>query len=202
MELDWRKEVDRAAWTPSIQSMSVTFAGRLWRMGGFVVQGESSSSDWRNMVVGGWSHLDPRYSGSCLETARRWSTSCAQWKAMVAGRDADIPGMKATSRPSTMSGQPKTVSTGRRQRPRLHGSRARFTRPSLHNGRLWVMGGGHWGKNPMLYRDVWSSFGWDQMDRTFEQGCVARPHLGNCCILRRTALDYGRLHRPAPRRRQ
>ena len=37
----------------------------------------------------------------------------------------------------------------------------------------------------------------DQMERTFEQGCVARPYLGNCCILRRTALDYGRLHRPA-----
>src|SRR2546421_7305710 len=36
--IDWRKETDRVAWTPSVSSMSVAFAGRMWRMGGFVKQ--------------------------------------------------------------------------------------------------------------------------------------------------------------------
>jgi hypothetical protein len=32
--IDWRMETDRAAWTPSAKD--VAFAGRMWRMGGFV----------------------------------------------------------------------------------------------------------------------------------------------------------------------
>ena len=108
--IDWRKEIDRAPWTRSGQSMSVAFAGRLWRMGGFV-KGEPVLP-----ISEIWSSLD----------GRTWTLAVAApaWKARGGGAlvvhngklwllgGTRHPENEGDQPPSTMSGQPKTVSTG------------------------------------------------------------------------------------------
>ena len=39
--LDWSRETDQAPWSPTIQAMTASFAGRLWRMGGFFPQSQT-----------------------------------------------------------------------------------------------------------------------------------------------------------------
>lgn len=51
--VDWRKEVSGAAWTQSAKSMSVSFAGRMWRMGGFLPEENRPMSEI-------WSSVDGR----------------------------------------------------------------------------------------------------------------------------------------------
>jgi len=154
--IDWRKEVDRAAWTPSGQSMSVTFAGRLWRMGGFVVQesqvlpiGEIwSSADGRTWTLAtaapAWR---PRGGGALVvHNGRLWLLGGTRHPR----NEGDQPALGDVW--STENGVDWTeVAANAPWKPRA------FHSVIVHNGRLWVIGGGHWGKNPMFYRDVWSS---------------------------------------------
>ena len=153
--IDWRKEVDRAGWTPSIQSMSVTFAGRLWRMGGFVVQGSQvlpigeiwSSADGRTWTLAtaapAWR---PRGGGALVvHNGRLWLLGGTRQR-----NEGDQPALGDVW--STENGVDWTeVAANAPWKPRA------FHSVIVHNGRLWVMGGGHWGKNPMFYGDVWSS---------------------------------------------
>ena len=155
--IDWRKEVDRAAWTPSGQSMSSSFAGRMWRMGGFV---ENKS---RFIPIGEiWSSVDGR-TWTLATTAPAWrprgggALVVHNEKLWLLGgtrhprNEGDQPAFSDVW--STENGVDWTeVMANAPWRPRsLHSV-------VVHNGQLWVMGGGHWGKNPTLYRDVWSSF--------------------------------------------
>ncbi|WP_292610129.1 hypothetical protein, partial [Nitrobacter sp. 62-13] len=34
--ITWHKEIEQSSWTQAAQSMNVAFAGRMWRMGGFI----------------------------------------------------------------------------------------------------------------------------------------------------------------------
>ena len=152
----WRKEVDRAAWTPAEQSMNVTFAGRMWRMGGFV------EKENRSLPISEiWSSLD----------GRSWilATITPGWDARGGGRlvvyNEKLWLLGGTRHPrnegiepnfgdvwSTENGVDWTkVISKAPWKPRA------FHSTIAHSDRLWVMGGGHWGKNPLLYRDVWSS---------------------------------------------
>ena len=154
--IDWRKEVDRAAWTPSQHSMSVTFAGRMWRMGGFV---EKKNRFLPISEI--WSSLD----------GRTWilATITPGWEARGGGTLVVYNGklwlLGGTRHPqnegiepnfgdvwSTENGVDWTeVISKAPWKPRA------FHSAIAHTDRLWVMAGGHWGKNSMLYRDVWSS---------------------------------------------
>lgn len=154
--IDWRKEIDRAAWTPSGQSMSVTFAGRLWRMGGFIERENRvvpiseiwSSADGRNWTLAIAAPAWRARGGGALvvHTGKLWLLGGTQHPK----NEGDQPAFSDVW--STENGVDWTVATLKAPwKPRA------FHSAIAHDGRLWVMGGGHWGKNPTLYRDVWSS---------------------------------------------
>ena len=155
--INWKKEIDRAAWTPSAHSMNVTFAGRMWRMGGFV------EKDNRFLPISEiWSSLDGRI----------WTLARAvpAWKARGGGalvvHNGKLWLLGGTLHPRNEGDQPllsdiwstengvdwTEIVLNAPWKPRA------FHSAISHNGRLWVIGGGHWGKNPTFYSDVWSSF--------------------------------------------
>jgi len=155
--VDWRKEVDRAAWTPSGQSMSVSFAGRMWRMGGFV------ENESRLLPIGEiWSSVDGR-SWTLATAAPTWGPRGGGALVVHNGKLWLLGG---TRHPRNEGDQPALsdvwstengvdwveVAANAPWKPRA------FHSVIVHNGRLWVIGGGRWGKTPKLYRDVWSSF--------------------------------------------
>jgi hypothetical protein len=154
--IDWRKEIDRAAWTPSANSMSVAFAGRMWRMGGFI---EKESSPFPIGEI--WASAD----------GRNWTLATANppWEARGGGAlvvyDGKLWLLGGTRHPRNEGDQP-TLSDVWSTENGLDWTRVVLNAPwkprafhtaVAHDGRLWVMGGGHWGKSPSAYRDVWST---------------------------------------------
>ena len=162
--IDWHKEIDRAAWTRSVSSMSVVFAGRIWRMGGFVKR--------ENRFL-------PISEIWASEDGRNWTLATAQpaWEARGGGalavhneklwllggtRHPENEGDQTTLSDvwSTENGVDWTrIVLNASWKPRA------FHTAVAHDGQLWIMGGGHWGKKPLAYRDVWSSFdgiNWEQ----------------------------------------
>jgi hypothetical protein len=154
--IDWRKEIDRAAWTPSAYSMSVAFAGRMWRMGGFI------KKESRPFPIGEiWASAD----------GRNWTLATANpaWEARGGGalvaHDGKLWLLGGTRHPRNEGDQP-TLSDVWSTDNGVDWTRVVLNAPwkprafhsvVAHHGRLWVMGGGYWGKHPVVYRDVWSS---------------------------------------------
>jgi hypothetical protein len=162
--IDWHKEIDRAAWTPSASSMSVAFAGRMWRMGGFV---EKENRSFPISEI--WASVD----------GRNWTLATAKpaWEARGGGalvvHNEKLWLLGGTRHPrnegdqqtlsdvwSTENGVDWTlVILNAPWKPRA------FHTAVAHDGKLWIMGGGHWGKKPLASRDVWCSFdgiNWEQ----------------------------------------
>ena len=85
--IKWQQEIAQAPWTLSANSMTVAFAGRMWRMGGFVRRENKfvpiseiwSSSDGRNWTL--------TVAESCVGSPGRRSACSTRRKAMVAGWD-------------------------------------------------------------------------------------------------------------------
>ena len=162
--IDWRKEIDRAAWTPSALSMSVAFAGRMWRMGGFVEK-ENRSSPISEI----WASVD----------GRNWTLATAKpaWEARGGGalvvHNEKLWLLGGTRHPDNEGDQP-TLSDVWSTENGVDWTRIVLNAPwkprafhtaVAHDGKLWIMGGGHWGKKPLAYRDVWCSFdgiNWEQ----------------------------------------
>jgi hypothetical protein len=154
--IDWRKESDRAAWTPAAQSMSVAFAGRLWRMGGFVKE-ENSFTPISEI----WSSLD----------GRNWTLVTAEpgWEARGGGvlvvHDKKLWLLGGTRHPRN-EGDDRTLNDVWSTENGFNWTRIVSNAPwkprafhaaIAHNGRLWIIGGGYWAKRPLLFGDVWSS---------------------------------------------
>jgi hypothetical protein len=164
---NWRKEIDRAPWTPSASSMSVVFDGRMWRMGGFVKR------ENRFLPIGEiWSSLD----------GRTWTLAAAapNWEARGGGtlvvHNRKLWLLGGTRHPEHKGNQPTLSDVWSTENgvdwtmvvPQAPWQPRAFHSAIAHNGRIWVMGGGHWGKNPTFYNDVWSSLdgiNWEEHSR-------------------------------------
>jgi hypothetical protein len=155
--IDWRKEIDRAAWTLSANSMSVAFGGRIWRMGGFVKR------ENRFLPISEiWASMD----------GRNWTLATAKpaWEARGGGalvvHNEKLWLLGGTRHPTNEGDQPTlndvwSTENGinwTRVIPNAPWKPRAFHTAVAHDGQLWIMGGGHWGNNPSLYRDVWCSF--------------------------------------------
>jgi len=162
--IDWRKETDRAAWTPSANSMGVAFAGRMWRMGGFVKR------ENRFLPISEiWNSID----------GRNWTLATAKpaWEARGGGalvvHNEKLWLLGGTRHPKNEGDQP-TLSDVWSTENGFDWTRAILDAPwkprafhtaVAHDGKLWIIGGGHWGKKPLASRDVWCSFdgiNWEQ----------------------------------------
>ena len=59
--LNWSREIDQARWSSTIQPMTASFAGRLWRMGGFIPHSETlvgSAEVWASPDGQGWQRIN------------------------------------------------------------------------------------------------------------------------------------------------
>jgi hypothetical protein len=168
--IDWRREVDQAAWTPSANAMSVAFGGRMWRMGGFVKR------ENRFLPISEiWASAD----------GRNWTLASSKpdWEARGGGalvvHNEKLWLLGGTRHPHNEGDQPlwndvwstengidwKEITSNAPWKPRA------FHSAIAHNDRLWILGGGHWGKSATYYRDVWSSFDgikWEQHSKQAE----------------------------------
>jgi hypothetical protein len=154
--ISWSREIDRAAWTPSAQSMSVTFAGRMWRMGGFEKKGNRflpiseiwSSLDGRNWTLAIAAPAWRARGGGALvvHNGKLWLLGGTQHQK----NEGDQPTFNDVW--STENGVDWTEVT-----PEAPWKARAFHSAIEHDGRIWIIGGGHWGKSPILYNDVWSS---------------------------------------------
>ncbi|MDR6306194.1 N-acetylneuraminic acid mutarotase [Nitrobacter vulgaris] len=155
--------------------MTVVFAGRMWRMGGFV---ERENKFYPINEI--WSSAD----------GRSWTLAAANpgWQARGGGTlvvfNEKLWLLGGTSQYrhkddealfndvwSTENGVDWTnVSPHATWTPRA------FHTALTHSGRLWVLGGGYWSGKPALYSDVWSTLDgiqWKQhTDRANWQGRI------------------------------
>jgi hypothetical protein len=155
--VNWREETDRAAWTSSASSMSVAFAGRMWRMGGFVKDGSRSLP-----ISEIWESAD----------GRSWTLATANpaWEARGGGalvvHNEKLWLLGGTRHPQNEGDQPTLNDVWYTKNgvdwtpvvPNAPWNPRAFHSAVAHDGQLWIMGGGHWGKNPLFYHDVWRSF--------------------------------------------
>jgi hypothetical protein len=169
--ITWHKEIEQSSWTQAAQSMNVAFAGRMWRMGGFIEEETKfhpineiwSSADGQN-----WALVEPSppwrpRAGGTLVVFRE--------KLWLLGGASQYDKLLFNDVWSTENGVDWTsVNSQAPWKPRA------FHTAVAHDGRLWVMGGGNWSKDPTLYGDVWSTpdgINWKQhTDQAAWQGRV------------------------------
>jgi hypothetical protein len=152
--IDWQKEVSVAAWTLSAQTMSVSFAGRMWRMGGFLEKNRPISEIWSSVDGRIWTLASaaaawqPRGGGALVvHNGKLWLLGGTRHP----HNEGDHPALNDVW--CTENGVDWTqVNQHAPWQPRG------FHSAVAHNGRLWILGGGLWEKNATLYKDVWSSF--------------------------------------------
>ncbi len=169
--LDWSRETDQASWNPTIQAMTASFAGRLWRMGGFFPQSQTlvaSAEVWASRDGRDW----------------QWVSEQAPWTqrggGTLIGYDGKLWLLGGSRHPRggatlndvwcTEDGSSWTqVLHSAPWRPRA------FHSAVVHDGQLWVIGGGEWGRNAVFYSDVWStSNGFDWRIRTEKASWAGR----------------------------
>lgn len=154
--LTWIKELDQAPWKPSVQSMTVSFSGRLWRMGGFLYNGSTFVPDgdiWFSKDGRTWTRATaqpewPARGGGALLAfeGRLWLLGGAQSLRSEGSRQAlnDVwfskDGITWTKALQNAPWQPRA-----------------FHNALVHDGQLWMLGGGHWGNDPRFLNDVWRS---------------------------------------------
>lgn len=153
--INWQRELAQAPWTPSANSMSVAFAGRMWRMGGFVRRENKfvpiseiwSSSDGRNWTLAASPAWEARGGGAlAVHNGKLWLLGGTRHPE----NEGDRPTLGDVW--STENGVDWTrVVLNAPWMPRA------FHAAATYDDKLWVMGGGHWGVNPVFYRDVWCS---------------------------------------------
>lgn len=154
--LTWTRDLDRAPWAPTIQSMVASFAGRLWRMGGFLPDGNTftpvddiwSSADGQNWIRAvapkKWS---PRGGGTLVAFDEKlWLLGGVEsLRTLDAQRHFNDVWF-------TEDGTTWVQALDRAPwRPRA------FHNTIVHDGKLWILGGGYWADKPTFLHDVWCS---------------------------------------------
>ncbi len=154
---EWKAVSKSAPWLHSDLPMSITFRGRMWMMGGWYngrLPGHSASSavwsskdgaKWKQeTAAAGWT---PRIAAALVEfKGRMW---------MLGGTDDYYFGNDASLRNdvwSSADGRTWTLATkSAGWAPRA------YHQAVVHNGRIWVFGGGNYVPEYKAFNDVWSS---------------------------------------------
>jgi hypothetical protein len=153
----WNRVTAAAAWKHSDFPMTVTFKDRMWVMGGWhggrllhasasnAVWSSDDGADWKQeTAAAGWS---PRMTGGAVVFKDRiWVLGGVQM--YYFGDDSDLKNDVWSSADGV------TWQLATDQAP---WSPRAYHQAVVHNGRLWVMGGGNYLPNYQVKNDVWSS---------------------------------------------
>jgi hypothetical protein len=153
----WRREMEAAPWVHSDLPMSVAFRGRMWMMGGWYngrLPGHSASSavwssgdgvNWKRVTErAGWS---PRLAGAAVVfRGRMWVLGGTEDYYFGDGRSLKNDVW------STADGEHWELATAKAGwAPRA------YHQAVVHDGKIWVMGGGNYVPEYAAHNDVWSS---------------------------------------------
>ncbi|SFI49122.1 hypothetical protein SAMN05216525_109149 [Bradyrhizobium sp. Gha] len=153
--LTWTKELDQAPWSPTVQSMVIAFAGRLWRMGGFYQDGDTfapvaeiwSSQDGRSWTRAGEADWSPRGGGALVSFSGRLWLLGGTRHPRNEGTEPNFNDVWVTDNGTTWT---QVVQNAPWQARAFHNA-------VVHEGQIWILGGGYWGKKAAAYQDVWCS---------------------------------------------
>jgi hypothetical protein len=154
--LNWRQEFDDAPWIHADRGMHAVHDGKMWLLGGLTQSGTNfqpanqvwSSSDgtvWKRATdSAAW---EPRIGATVVEFKQKL------WLTGGTARFRDPDGLASYNDIWTSEDgvRRQRVSAAAPWAPRA------FHACVVYDGKLWVMGGGHWAKQPRLFRDIWNT---------------------------------------------
>jgi hypothetical protein len=154
--LNWRQEFDDAPWTHSSQGMSAVLDGKMWLLGGLTQSGKDYSPAnqvWSTTDGAAWklatdnAAWEPRIGAAIVEFKQKL------WLIGGSARFRDPDGSASFNDVwiSEDGVQWRRVTAAAPWAPRA------FHACVVHDGKIWIMGGGYWAKQPGLYGDVWNT---------------------------------------------
>lgn len=154
--LTWTRDLDRGPWTPTVHSMVASFSGRLWRMGGLLQDGNTFVP-----VDDIWSSADGQ-NWTRAVASKKWSPRGGGTLVAFDGRLWLLGGVESlrTLDPQRHFNDVWFTEDGTTWIQALDGAPWRpraFHNAVVHDGKLWILGGGYWADKPAFFHDVWCS---------------------------------------------
>jgi hypothetical protein len=154
--LNWRREFVDAPWTHSSPGMSAVFNGKMWLLGGLIQSGKEfrpANQIWSSSDGAVWklatdnAAWEPRIGATVVEFKQKL------WLMGGTTRVRDPDGL-ASFNDVWISGD--GVDWARVNAAAPWAPRA-FHACVVHDGKIWIMGGGYWAKQPGLFGDIWNT---------------------------------------------
>ena len=154
--IHWRHEFDDAPWVYASQGMSGVHDGRIWLLGGVTQSGKDfrpANQVWSSADGAVWKLVtdnaawEPRIGATVVEFKQKI------WLMGGTARSPDPDGLASFNDVwiSKDGVEWVKVNAAAPWAPRA------FHASVVHDGKIWIMGGGYWAKQPGLFGDIWNT---------------------------------------------
>ena len=154
--IHWRHEFDDAPWVHASQGMSGVHDGQIWLLGGLTQSGKDfrpANQVWSSADGAVWKLVtdnaawEPRIGATVVEFKQKL------WLMGGTARSPDPDGLASFNDVwiSEDGAEWVKVNAAAPWAPRA------FHASVVHDGKMWIMGGGYWAKRPGLFGDIWNT---------------------------------------------